>query len=113
MTSPAFTLAPRGAAFPAPVREPKPAGPLASAPIGKSKRDYTASGSYEIVRAMTADGQWLFEMAEDGTWSVGHVPTETVVKTGPRTLRACRVYVGSGKAAAELKRIQDKENGNG
>jgi hypothetical protein len=60
---------------------------------------------------MTADGEWAFEMTADGSWRVGHVQTETVVKAGPRTLRACRVHVGSGKAAADLEQAQAHERG--
>ena len=108
-----FTITPPGAPSRLPALEPKPTGPLASAPIGDFRKGRGPSGRHEIVWAMTADGEWAFEMTADGSWRVGHVQTETVVKTGPRTLRACRVHVGSGKAAAELKRIQDKENGNG
>jgi len=111
-----FTIAPPGTPLGlTAAREPKTPGPLAAAPIGDFRKGRIAGGPYEIVWALTEDGKWAFEMTRDGIWKIGHVETRTVVKSGPRTLRAARVYVGSGKAAAELKRIQDKgkENSNG
>lgn len=101
-----FTVAPRRT--PSPVA-PKPKPSLA--PLGHVWKDYTSPGVYEVVKAVTADSEWLFERAEDGTWNAGHLPTETVVKAGLRTLRACRVYAGSGKAATDLERIQAHERG--
>lgn len=81
--------------------------------LGKVWRAYTSPSCYEPVKAVTEDGQWLFERAQDGTWDAGHLPTETVVKAGLRTLRACRVYAGSGKAAADLGRIKAAVKGEG
>lgn len=52
---------------------------------------------------MTADGEWIFELAGDGTWSAGHLPTRTEVKNGLRSLPACRRYAGSGRAATDLE----------
>lgn len=84
-----------------------PAPPRTSLPrLGKVWKDYTSPGVYEVVKAVTADGEWLFEKAQDGTWDAGHLPTETVVKAGLRSLRACRSYVGSGRAREDLGRIQ-------
>lgn len=104
-----FTMDPP-AALAAPALKPKG---LVLAPLGKPWKDYTAPGVYEVVKAVTRDGEWLFERAADGTWKVGHLPTETVVRTGRRSLRACRVYVGSGKARADLDRLLSEEKGNG
>jgi hypothetical protein len=105
-----FTIAEPAAPRPA---ASKPAPSLA--PLGKLWKDYTSPSVYEVVKAVTEDGQWLFERAQDGTWDTGHLPTETVVKCRLRSLRACRVYAGSGKAQEDLERIQaeSKENGNG
>jgi hypothetical protein len=96
-----FTLAAPSAPRPLPAR---PKSPLAV--LGKRWKDYSSPGVYEVVKAVTDDGEWLFVRAADGTWSTGHLPTETVVRTGLRTLRACRLYAGSGKAVADLKDIQ-------
>lgn len=105
-----FTMSTSGAALP-PGRKLK--APLA--PLGKVWKDWTVPGCWEPVKAVTTDGEWLFERAEDGTWNTGHLPTETEVKAGRRTLRACRAYVASGAAQGDLNRIQTegKENGNG
>lgn len=65
----------------------------------------------------TADGEWAFERLEDKgtTWVVTHRPTKTVVCDYLGSLRQCRIYVGSGGAQEDLKRIQaeGKENING
>ena len=96
-----FAVAPHGAPLPKPpARQPR------LAPLGKKWRGYTAPSTYELVRALTADGEWLFERFADGTWGVGHVPTQTEVKGSLRSPTACRAYVGSGKARADLERIQ-------
>jgi hypothetical protein len=58
---------------------------------------------FEPVKAVTADGAWLFVRAEDGTWAAGHLPTETEVRGPLRSLAACRAYVGSGEAWADLE----------
>jgi hypothetical protein len=100
-----FTLAAPAAPPSLPPAQPKT--PLA--PLGKRWKGYTAPGVYEVVKAVTVDGEWLFARAADVTWSTGHLPTETEVRTGFRTLRACRLYAGSGGAAADLKRIQAGE----
>lgn len=96
----------------APCRAPRPVAQKPSlAAIGKRWKGYASPGVYEVIKAVTADGQWLFERAQDGTWNAGHLPSETVVKAGLRSLRACRVYAGSGKATADLERIQSHERG--
>lgn len=98
-----FTVAPPGAVLsPPPPASARPG----LAPLGKFWRTQTRPGRWEVSKAVTADGEWLFELADGGTWSAGHLPTETVVKTGLRTLRACRRYAGDGRAAAELERIR-------
>lgn len=97
-----FTVASRGTAL-----QPTPARPKAAlAPLGKSWKGWTAPGVREVVKAVTADGKWLFERAQDGTWATGYLPTKTVVKERLRSLPACRRYAGSGKAREDLKRIQ-------
>ena len=103
-----FALAAPSAPRPLPAR---PKSPLAV--LGKFWKGCTSPGVYEVVKAVTADGEWLFVRAADGTWSTGHLPTETVVKTGLRTLRACRLYAGSGKAGADLERIQAHNDSEG
>ena len=100
-----FTLAAPSAPGPLPL---KPKARLA--PLGKFWREYTSSSVYEVVKAVTADGEWMFEREPNGTWSTGHLPTETVVKVRLRSLGACQAYVASGKAAADLKRIQAKDD---
>ena len=103
----AFTLAAPSAPRPLPAR---PKSPLAA--LGKFWKDCTSPGVYEVVKAVTDDGEWLFVRAADGTWSAGHLPTETEVKAGLRTLRACRLYAGSGKAAADLRQLQPEKTEN-
>ncbi len=94
-----FTVAPPGAVLP-----PPPARPASRlAPLGRTWKSWTSPGVREVVKAVTADGEWLFERAADGTWSAGHLPTRTEVKKGIRSLRACRAYAGSGRAAADLE----------
>jgi hypothetical protein len=78
-------------------------------PLGKTWRGWTSPRVHEVVKAVTADGQWLFERAADGTWSVGHLPSKTVVKHGRRSLGSCRSYTGSGRAVRDFKRIQAGE----
>jgi hypothetical protein len=92
-----FRVVPRGQG--APLKSPGSQLP----PLGKTWREETSHGTWEAVQAVTADGEWLFER-EGRTWSVGHLPTRTVVKTGLRSVRACRVYVGSGQARADLEK---------
>jgi hypothetical protein len=104
-----FMLAVPGAVLPPAAAKPKPKRPVAA--LGMLWKDYTSPGVYEVVKAVTADSEWLFERAEDGTWETGHLPTETVVKTGLRSLPACRAYAGSGRARADLKQIQAHERG--
>lgn len=99
-----FTVAPPRIPFPG-ERTRRPVLPA----LGKIWRDYTAPGVYEAVQAVTADGQWLFQRQDGGTWATGHLPTKTEVKTGLRTLRACRAYAGSGKAAEDLRQAQSGE----
>jgi hypothetical protein len=94
-----FTIA--GAAPRVAVSKPAPS----LAPLGHVWKDYTSPGAYEVVKAVTDDGEWLFERAQDGTWAAGHLPTETVVKCRLRSLRACRAYAGSGEAQEDLERI--------
>lgn len=103
-----FTMAAPGAALP-PDRKPR----ARLAPLGNFLKDYTSPGVYEIVRAVTADGQWLFVRADDGSWAVGHLPSETEVKAGLGSLPACRAYVGSGQARTDFDRIQAEAEGAG
>ncbi len=107
-----FTVATPGAVLP-PARKPK----ARLAPLGKFRKDWTSPGVSEVVEAVTADGEWMFERSDDGTWEAGHLPTKTVVKSRLGSLSACRTYAGSGKAAADLKRIKaeaaTKGEGNG
>lgn len=104
-----FTMAPPA---PRPL-PPKPKTRLT--PLGKFWKGYTSPGVYEVVKAVTANSQWLFEREPGGTWSAGHLPTETVVKTGLRSMPACRAYAASGKAQADLEHLQAEktENANG
>jgi hypothetical protein len=83
---------------------PRPASPLAS--LGRFWRGETSPGVYEVTKAVTADGEWIFERQPDGTWSTGHLPTKTVVKPGLRSLPACRRYAGTGKAQADLEQMK-------
>ncbi len=95
-----FSVVPRGHG--APLKSPK----SHLSPLGKIWKDWTSPGVREAVKAVTLDGEWLFE--RDGrTWSAGHFPTRTVVKTGLRSLRACRAYTGSGEARADLERASE------
>lgn len=100
-----FTMAAPGAIFPPSPRQPK------LPRLGKVWRGWTSPSVYEPVKAVTADSEWLFERSEDGTWAAGHLPTETVVKVGFRSLRACRAYVADGGAQADLARIQAHDRG--
>lgn len=104
-----FTVAPPGAVLspPAPVPQPR------LAPLGKRWKAYTGPGVYEVVRAVTADGEWLFQRFADGTWAAGHLPTETQVKDRLRSLEACRAYAGSGEAKQDLERLQAEGKGDG
>ena len=81
------------------------------------ERGWTSASVYEPVKAATEtdDGapEWLFVRADDGTWDAGHLPTETEVKTGLRSLGACQAYTGSGRAAADLERIQARDGNDG
>jgi hypothetical protein len=99
-----------GAGIP-PSRKPKT--PAVS--LGEFERGWTSPGVYEVVKAVTADGEWRFERSQDGTWEAGHLPTETEVKTRLRSLSACCSYARSGAARADLERLQSEkmENGNG
>jgi hypothetical protein len=105
-----FTIAAPSAPRPAP-RKPK----APAARLGKFWRGWTSPDVYEVIKAVTADGEWLFARTGGGTWSTGHLPTETEVKAGLRDLPACRAYAGSGRAREDLERMQaeTKENGNG
>jgi hypothetical protein len=103
-----FTMAAPGTVL-SPPRPPQARLPR----LGKVWKEYTPSGFYEPVKAVTEDGEWLFVRAADGTWSAGHLPTETVVRAGRRSLGACRTYVGSGEALEDLERIQaEGKSGN-
>lgn len=81
-------------------------------PLGKTWKGYTSPGVYERVKAVTADGEWLFARAADGTWSAGHLPTKTELKAGLRDLAAARRYAGTGKARADLERVQAHQRGD-
>jgi hypothetical protein len=52
--------------------------------------------------------------AEDVTtsWEVVHKPTKAVVADFLSSLRQCRLYVGSGEAAADLKQLQSEKTEN-
>lgn len=97
-----FTVAPPGT----PLRPPAPKPQPRLVRLGKVWRAYTRPGRYEPVKAVTADGEWLFARFDDGTWAAGHLPTTTQVKDGLRSLAACRAYAASAKAPADLERIQ-------
>lgn len=102
-----FTVAPPGAPLP----PQAPAAPKLPR-LGKIWKDRAADGAYRVVKAVTADGEWLFALL-DGQWHVGHLPTKTEVRGGFKTLAACRRYAASGKARADLDRIQSgKTAGN-
>ena len=101
MTS-TFTMAAPGEIFPRPSAQPD----VPPAPLWKTRRDWTSLSVYEVVEAVTTDGEWMCELADDGTWTVGHLPTKTVVKPRLRSRGASRAYVASGKARADLDRIQ-------
>jgi hypothetical protein len=97
-----FSVAAPGTPLPPAPR--KPAVPLA--PLGEVRRLPGRNGS-ETWFALTADGGWAFARNEDEgtTWSVGHVPTRTVVADFLGSLEQCRAYVASGEALADLERI--------
>jgi hypothetical protein len=103
-----FTSAAPGAAPPA--RRPKT--PLA--PLGEKIMFPSRSGRRECWSATTADKEWFFERQEaPGTpWTVIHLPTKTIVDYCIGTLTQCRAYVGSGAAAADLKRLQAEKTEN-
>jgi hypothetical protein len=96
-----FSVAERGTALPPPSVQP-----LKLPRLAHVWKNWTSPGVWGPVKAVTADAEWLFVRAEDGTWAVGHLPTETEVKDGLRSPRACRLYVGEGSAQADLDRIQ-------
>lgn len=56
----------------------------------------------------TRDGIWVLAHEEDDTtsWTVGHLPTKTLVADFLSSLKQCRAYVGSGEAQADLERMQ-------
>lgn len=81
--------------------------------LGKVWRGWTSPGVYEPVKAVTADGEWLFERSEDGTWAAGHLPTKTVTDSRVGTLADCRAYVASGQAEADLELIQAQDDKEG
>lgn len=97
-----FTLAAPGANCPPP-RRPKP--PLA--PLGYVKKIPGRNG-LEVWAALTADEQWMCERQDDDgtTWSVGHMPSKTVVTSCLGSLTQCRAYIASGEALADLERLQ-------
>lgn len=92
-----FSVVPRGQG--APLKSPASQLPA----LGKIWRNQIRPGTWEAVKAITSDGEWLFER-NGRTWSAGHYPTRTALKTRLRSLRACRAYVGSGEARADLER---------
>jgi hypothetical protein len=92
-----FSVVPRGHG--APLKSPTSQLPA----LGKIWRNQIRPGTWEAVQAITGDGEWLFER-HGRTWSAGHYPTRTALKTGLRSLRACRAYVGTGEARADLER---------
>jgi hypothetical protein len=102
----AFTVLPRGTAHPAP-----PVEPVKLPRLGKVWREETRPGCWETVQAATEDGEWLFER-QGSTWAAGHLPSKTALKNRLGSLRACRLYVGSGDALADLERIQAHDQTN-
>ena len=95
-----FSVASPGTVLPpSPPQPPKP-------PRLMIRKGWVSPGTWGPVRAATADGKWLGERFPDGTWAAGHLPTCTEVKDGLRSLAAFRAYVGSGKAQADLERMQ-------
>lgn len=95
-----FSVADRGTALPPPSVQPVKLPRLAHV----WKRE-VRPGVHEAYKAVTAGGEWLFEL-QGRKWAVGHLPTETELKGGFSSPRACRVYVGSGEAQTDLERIQ-------
>jgi hypothetical protein len=67
----------------------------------------------ECWGARTTDGIWAFDREDEpGTpWTVTSLPARIVVTTYMPSLRACRVYVANGGAAADLERIEAHERG--
>lgn len=102
-----FSIADRGAPPPAPAGRPQPRLAL----LGHTWKDYTETGFYEPVKAVTRDGGWIFERQPGGTWKAGHLPSETAVKDGLRSLEACRRYVAGGGAQNDLDRLLAEDEG--
>jgi hypothetical protein len=94
-----FSVVPPGTVLP-------PSPPKPESPRLKIRRGWISPSVYGPVRAVTTDGLWLFLRGEDGTWMGGHLPTCTEVKDGLKSPAACRSYVASGKAQADLERIR-------
>jgi hypothetical protein len=105
-----FSVAAPGTLPPSSPRPPRPPAPAA---LGRFRKERTEAGLYEIVRAVTADGQWLFERLGPGDWAAGCLPTETETRRGFRSLAACRAYVADGQAQADLERIQAQDGNEG
>lgn len=61
----------------------------------------------------TADGEWLMERSEDErtTWLVAHLPERVIVADCLGSLGACRAYVASGQAQADLELTRAHERG--
>lgn len=81
-----------------------PTATAALAPVVKT--DFAASfrtGRRECWAARTTDGAWAMTRLDiTGTpWAVVHIPTGADMAL-KGSLRACREYIGSGRAAAEL-----------
>lgn len=95
-----FTVMPRRSAPPPPSVQPVKLPRLAHI-----ARKEVRPGTWVADQAVTEGGQWIFER-QGRTWAVGNLPAKTEVKSGFRSLRACRVYIASGEALTDLERLQ-------
>lgn len=99
-----FTVADRSAPAPAPART-RPQAPK----LGRFRKAYTRPGRYEVVWALTRDGEWLFILCQDGTWDAVSMTAEAVVREGLRSLAACRAWTVTAGAREALDRITASE----
>jgi hypothetical protein len=78
--------------------------------LEKVRRDWTSPSVYEPVEAVLEGGEWIFDRVTDGTWTA-RMPGRAPVKGSLRSMSACRTYVNSGRAAADLNRAQSHDRG--
>ena len=100
-----FMVADPGTAFPR--QTPKPRLPR----LVNVERDWTSPGAYEPVRARLEGAEWAFERTADGKWGARTLPDRAEAKAGLRSMSACRGYVNSGRAAADLERPAAHDRG--